>query len=202
MRYVYVIRNEINQKVYVGQTGNPDSRQKQHFRAARRGDKHPLYDSIRCHGENCFTFEIIEKCDESLINEREKFWVEKLGSTNREVGYNLTSGGDQNFKHTEETKCLIRQKRASQIITDEHRRRISEGLRRTSSDEEIRRKRREGQAKRLPPMDETKRLASESNKLFCKNNREAMLQTRQKPRRCSICNEFGHNKKNCKEKSK
>jgi group I intron endonuclease len=48
---------------------------------------------MRKHGINNFVFEIIEECDDRLINEREKFWITELDSRNPNKGYNLHVGG-------------------------------------------------------------------------------------------------------------
>lgn len=112
MRYVYVIRNLINEKVYVGQTKSPVSRKAQHFCGARKGNDKPLYRSIRKHGEENFVFEILEECEDEVINEREQHWVTHFDSFNPEKGYNLTLGGDggKGHKLTDEMKKRISQR--------------------------------------------------------------------------------------------
>jgi group I intron endonuclease len=95
VRYVYVIRNLIDGKIYVGQSKTPYKRRDGHFYAARSGSLRPLYCAIRKHGVENFTFEVVEECADELIDEREKHWVEKLDSYS-EKGYNLTPGGSAN----------------------------------------------------------------------------------------------------------
>lgn len=104
MRCVYLIRNTVNEKVYVGQTKNFVVRKAVHLYAARKGCERPLYRAIRKYGEDAFVFEILEECDDSLINDREQYWISQYDSFNREKGYNLTSGGNQNYVLSEETK--------------------------------------------------------------------------------------------------
>jgi group I intron endonuclease len=196
MMYVYVIRNVVNGKVYVGQTHNVAARRSSHFYAARKGLKRPLYCAIRKYGIENFLFETLEECEEAVIDAREQYWVSQLDSCNPEKGYNLTSGGKQYRIVSEATIQKIRAARAKQVITDEHRQRISEGLLRTSQTEEVKSSRREGQAKRQSPGAETLRKRAESNKAWIRDNPEAALLTRQKPRRCSRCGKLGHNKNN------
>ena len=62
MRYVYVIRNLINEKVYVGQTKNFNNRKAGHLAIARHGVLRPLYAAMRKYGVENFTFEVIEEC--------------------------------------------------------------------------------------------------------------------------------------------
>lgn len=94
MRYVYVIRNLINEKVYIGQTKNFDGRKADHLYAARKGNNRPLYASIRKYGVENFSFEIIETCEDNRIDEREIHWISYYDSMNSDRGYNLTPGGD------------------------------------------------------------------------------------------------------------
>jgi hypothetical protein len=44
-------------------------------------------------GLDNFQFEVIEKVDNDLLNEREKYWISKLHSL-APNGYNLSEGGD------------------------------------------------------------------------------------------------------------
>ena len=109
MRFIYVIKNLVNGKVYVGQTLNFSSRKSGHIHCAKRGVQRPLYCAIRKHGVENFLFEILEECDDSIVNEREQFWVTKFDSFNSEKGYNLTSGGQQNTVLSELTKQHLRE---------------------------------------------------------------------------------------------
>lgn len=110
MRYVYVIRNLVNGKVYVGQAKNPAVRKAGHFYEARKGNKRPLYASIRKHGAENFSFEVLEECADELINERERFWVSHFDSYNLEKGYNLTNGGNQCFTVSDQTRQQMSEK--------------------------------------------------------------------------------------------
>ena len=108
MKYIYVFRNIINDKVYVGQTYNPSQRKAGHLNGARKGHDHPFYRSIRKYGEENFNFEVIEECNDSDVDEREKFWIAHYDSTNRDKGYNLERGGKG--------------------VSKEHRRKLSQAL--------------------------------------------------------------------------
>jgi group I intron endonuclease len=84
----------VNGKVYVGQTKDFANRKAGHLYEARNGNDRPLYRSIRKHGKENFSFEILEECEDSVINERERHWVAHYDSFNSDKGYNLTAGGD------------------------------------------------------------------------------------------------------------
>lgn len=97
---IYKITNQINNKVYIGQSTNIENRWNQHIYAASNDQfynhkRSLLYPAIRKCGINNFIFEIIEECDISKLDERESYWIEYYDSTNKEKGYNLLSGGKQ-----------------------------------------------------------------------------------------------------------
>ena len=99
-----MITNLINSKVYVGQTKNFANRKAGHLYGAKRGCNRPLYRSIRKYGVENFKFEVIEECEDDVVNEREQHWVSHYDSFNPEQGYNLTTGGNQNFTFSAEVK--------------------------------------------------------------------------------------------------
>lgn len=119
MHYIYIIQNIVNSKIYVGQTKDPAQRWRQHKAMARRpNDKRaqsPLYHSMRKHGLDNFTFEVVavftsaEDADAHEIN-----LIAALKTTQSEVGYNLAPGGLVN-RHSAETRDKQRAKRLQAI---------------------------------------------------------------------------------------
>jgi group I intron endonuclease len=104
MKYVvYIIKNNINSKIYVGKTGaNPPSKRwKQHLKISRNPSKYkamPIHYAIAKYGEINFTFSIIKEFeDDNDCFRAEIFWIEHLKSHNDNYGYNLTLGGEGNF---------------------------------------------------------------------------------------------------------
>lgn len=101
MFYIYKIINNINNKIYIGQTNNLQKRRNSHFSDSfnkkSKGYKLPIHSAIRKYGKENFSFEIIEEIDESLgrnyLNEREIFYIEKFQSTIKNNNYNITFGG-------------------------------------------------------------------------------------------------------------
>lgn len=109
MRYVYVIKNLITLKVYVGQTNNPDARKRNHWSGSKRAKGH-LYDSMRKYGLGNFEFRLLEECEDDQVDDRERFWISHFDSTNGEKGYNSESGGHVNKVLAEDTKEKIASK--------------------------------------------------------------------------------------------
>lgn len=93
MAYIYKITNDINQKIYVGKTERTvEKRFKEHCQDAFRehNEKRPLYSAMRKYGIEHFHIELIEETNNP--EDREVYWIEKLGSFKN--GYNATVGGD------------------------------------------------------------------------------------------------------------
>lgn len=85
---IYVIKNDINDKVYVGQTKDIVSRFASHCK------KNPslLSQAIQEYGKEHFWYEILESQVENY-NEREIYWISKLNCQTPN-GYNIMAGGD------------------------------------------------------------------------------------------------------------
>lgn len=94
--YIYIIKNIITDKVYIGKATCFTTRQKEHLRKLRYGkhvNKH-LQFSYNKHGENAFIFDVLEECDNLILDDREKYWIAFYNSTTDSKGYNLTYGGE------------------------------------------------------------------------------------------------------------
>ena len=96
--YIYKISNTLTGKVYIGQTIQPPSRRwRQHELSAQNANRNdsnlPLHLSMRKHGLSAFKYEVIEICDDAIVNDREVYWISIYDSTNPNKGYNLSLGG-------------------------------------------------------------------------------------------------------------
>lgn len=92
VKYIYVIRNKINDKVYVGQSINVENRFKEHIQDKDRKQYSSAIDgAIKKYGESNFWYEIIEGpiCN---YDEREKYWIKFFNSLVPN-GYNIMEGG-------------------------------------------------------------------------------------------------------------
>lgn len=77
---IYIIRNTVNDKVYVGQTHvSIKLRFQNHLSAARRGLDYTIGKAIRKYGEDKFYVELLEECLVEELNEREQYWISFLG---------------------------------------------------------------------------------------------------------------------------
>lgn len=78
--YIYKIKNQQTQDIYVGSTLRIDQRWGEHKLLARSGKHHSIifqraWDK---YGEEAFVFEIIEKCDECSVLELEQHYISML----------------------------------------------------------------------------------------------------------------------------
>lgn len=96
---IYKITNNINKKVYIGQTNNLKKRWNEHKRlgnsnnSSKKSINSKLYSAMKKYGVENFTIEVIEEPTENY-NEREKYWIKYYHSNERDKGYNIASGGE------------------------------------------------------------------------------------------------------------
>ena len=124
---IYRITNNINGRIYVGKTERTiEERWARHQREALTSQR-PLYNSIRKHGVENFSIDILEVCEtpEELV-EREKYWIKELNAEHSFGNYNMTEGGEGGFvlKHNPNRAEIYKQQalsRTGQKRTPEQR---------------------------------------------------------------------------------
>lgn len=105
---IYIIRNTVNDKVYVGQTKvSIKLRFQNHLSAARRGKDYVIGKAIRKYGEDNFYVELLEECLVDELNDRERYWISIFNSTNNKFGYNMSIGGCVNRVQKELDENLV-----------------------------------------------------------------------------------------------
>jgi group I intron endonuclease len=92
MYYIYKITNTITNKAYIGFTHDPKERWSNHRTDYKRINR-PLYNSMKKHGRDVFTFEIIYEHEDRrhTLVEMEPYYIELYDSYNN--GYNCNRGG-------------------------------------------------------------------------------------------------------------
>jgi group I intron endonuclease len=147
-----------NGKKYIGMTEKPlKYRVNQHINNVNKNYKtsRKFYNTIKKYGINNFIIGIIEECDCKILNQKEKYYIGKFDTYKN--GLNSTLGGEgvSGWKHTEETKKVIREKRKKQIITEEHK----EKLRGKKHTEEWKKNQSERQKGRIVSEETRKKLS-------------------------------------------
>ena len=76
MGFIYKISNTVNSKKYIGLTTNSiEHRFKQHKYKSKTSDC-LLYMAMRKYGVDKFYIEQIEECDNTLLKEKERYWID------------------------------------------------------------------------------------------------------------------------------
>ena len=112
---IYKITNQVNGKVYIGQSIDIEKRWEDHclktFRQNSEEYNYPLYQSIRKYGLENFKFEILEECSSKELNQKEIEYIALYESypPDKGKGYNQTPGGQggRPFKLQEEQIIFI-----------------------------------------------------------------------------------------------
>lgn len=97
LHIIYKITNQLNQKVYIGQTVNLHRRWQAHKNYAKNPETTGQYihRAMAKYGADSFTIEIVDfgLCV-SQANCLERYYIQLYDSRNRECGYNISMGGD------------------------------------------------------------------------------------------------------------
>lgn len=103
MYSIYKITNEINEKLYIGQTAfGIEKRFREHIKKAQSGEygHRPLYNAMNKYGIKNFHVELVEDgLTKEEANRQEKYWIAKYNTFKGE-GYNATIGGDDGGTHS------------------------------------------------------------------------------------------------------
>lgn len=125
---IYIIKNNVNGKCYIGQSVKLRSRLKDHMRNAKNGKLDlPIYRAINKYGFHNFTVDILESfipdpniSNLELIQTLDKLEIEYIEKYNAYTeGYNCTKGGDfgvLGLKMTEEQKKKVSENSKKQAV--------------------------------------------------------------------------------------
>lgn len=107
---IYIIKNTLNNKVYIGSSINVSNRKYKHFWMLEKGihDNFYLQKSYNKNGCSFFKFDILEMCNEDKLIERENYHISKYKSTNIQFGYNLSTVNEfRRNTYNEEVKIKL-----------------------------------------------------------------------------------------------
>ena len=140
---IYKLTNLINGKVYIGQTTNYEKRIKEHFKGV-----HNTYisNAILKYGKDNFQDALIDEAYSKVeLNNKEKYWIRGYNSNEKEIGYNLTSGG-AHYTLSDISKKKISESKKGNIFrigkyhSEESKKRISESKKGKKLSEDTRKK--------------------------------------------------------------
>lgn len=171
MFYVYKITNMRNGKIYIGKTNNIARRWAKHLSTAKiknPDDYSYIHKSINKWGAENFSIEIIaEYLTEEESLQAEIDFIVEYESTNRNIGYNIATGGNTPMsgrKHTSETIEKLRLIATGKIPSAETRKKMSEAHIGSKRTEATKQKMRDARALQAPASQETKDKIAASKK--------------------------------------
>lgn len=93
---IYSLKNKVDGKQYIGMSRNILRRWHEHILqlTQQTHDNRYLQFAWDKYGEENFEFSILELCNESLLSERECYYIKVYQSMSHQHGYNLTPGGE------------------------------------------------------------------------------------------------------------
>ena len=124
---IYRIENTKNGKVYIGQSVDILDRISHHKRSLRRNahiNQH-LQNAWNKDGEDAFSFDILEQCEESQLTARESYYIELYGGYNSDKDYNKRDASSKGSL-SEETKQKIGTANRGKTHSDEWNHKCSE----------------------------------------------------------------------------
>lgn len=122
--YIYKTTNKLNNKIYIGQKKSDKFLFEKYL-----GSGLKLKSAIDHYGEYSFKVELIEECDSfESLNEREIYWIAYFNSTDPEIGYNISLGGNTPRGIPAWNKGLTKEEDSRLIVSDETREKHSKSL--------------------------------------------------------------------------
>ena len=125
MSIIYCISNNVNCKLYIGQTMQPlQERFRQHNR--QTFTKSLIHDAMQKYGKEHFQIKPLDEVDPALVDQSEILWIAKL-NTLHPYGYNLDAGG-QRKRPSKFSRQRRRKAHLGNSLSADHRAAISASL--------------------------------------------------------------------------
>lgn len=117
---IYLISNNVNDKLYVGQTIQTLKKRFNGHCCYSKSDRSAnmlIKRAIHKYGRDKFHITLLEECPQDKMNEREAYWISFYDSYNK--GYNLTKGGQEsNYFNLHRLEDTIDTKKFSDYIIE------------------------------------------------------------------------------------
>lgn len=139
---IYCIKNIATEKRYVGQSRNIAYRWSKHVYDLNHNkhDNDYLQKAWNKYGKESFAFEVLEYCSVDDLDEREIYYIDLYHTLDRDYGYNLRSGGQNEGTHLSDYSRHKLSQSVASSYTDELRERRRRAALRQWSNPEIKAK--------------------------------------------------------------
>lgn len=117
---MYLVRNKINDKIYIGQTTMTAEKRWSYHVGAHSSTSY-FHNAVRKYGADSFTITVIHAgFSREELNALEVAAISDYASMNPKIGYNQTQGGEGalGYKHSEEARARHREKWANPAFKD------------------------------------------------------------------------------------
>jgi group I intron endonuclease len=106
---IYIIKNSIDTRVYIGSAVNFEARKYRHILHLRNQKHHSrkLQRFVNKYGIDVISFEILEECRIDLLMQREQFYIDAFNSCEKGFNELPTAGSWLNKKHRPESLLRI-----------------------------------------------------------------------------------------------
>ncbi len=124
--FIYMLRNKINNKVYIGQSIDLVKRMDKYKNLRCKSQPH-IYNALKKHGWDNFDKLILDTCytDECELTILEQHCMDKFNSLDKRCGYNDREAGTRG-RHSEKSKVLMSEAKRGKTHLAETKRLISE----------------------------------------------------------------------------
>lgn len=125
---IYLIRNNVNFKIYIGSSVSLKKRLNQHNNRLNLNvhENTLLQNSWNKYGENNFEFSVLEECRKGNLVEREQYYIDLFKSYKRHLGFNiaLKAFSCLGIKRSDEfkKKCSLRHR--GKVLSIEHKEKL------------------------------------------------------------------------------
>jgi len=116
---IYKITSPVG-KVYVGQSVDIELRWRR-YGWLEANTQHRLYNSFNKYGVTNHIFEVLEECEECMLNEKERYWQDFFNVVEEGLNLKLTNTDDRSGRMSSESK----RKMVGRVVSSETRRKIS-----------------------------------------------------------------------------
>jgi group I intron endonuclease len=119
MGCIYLRKNKVNGKCYIGQAKDIKERNRQWNNLNFKYGGCVINNARKKYGTDGFSFEILKECEDKDMNYWEMYYIKEY-NCKKPYGYNSTDGGDSSYERSEETKKKISEAKRGKKQSPEH----------------------------------------------------------------------------------